>query len=200
MVSRDTKQIEVPYCTHCNKPYHNVRKCYILHPELKDSNSRKRKPKRQRVETGNESDGSIGLVAHFGMAATSDTGSLLHTQWIIDTACSRHITHSREHFVSYTPITQSPTVVRGLAGASVSPIGIGTVKIRCKIKGKTRAVKLTNVYYVPDGGVNLISVDQLFKVGATVNFSPQYCKIKTRDKVLTATSKGGCWFLDTTLE
>jgi hypothetical protein len=77
---------------------------------------------------------------------------------------------------------------------------MGTVKIRCKIKGKTRVIKLTNVYYVPDGGVNLISVDQLFKVGATVNFSPQYCKIKTRDKVLTATNRGGCWFLDTTLE
>jgi hypothetical protein len=87
-----------------------------------------------------------------------------------------------------------------LAGASVTPIGKGTVKIRCKIKGKTRTIKLTNVYHVPDGGVNLISVDQLFKVGATVNFSPQYCKIKTRDKVLTATSRGGCWFLDTTLE
>jgi hypothetical protein len=200
MVSQDTKQIEVPYCTHCNKLYHNVRKYYILHPELKNSNSRKRKSKRQRVETDNKSDGSIGLVAHFGMAATSDTDSLLHTQWIVDTACSRHITHSREHFVSYTLITQSPTVVRGLASASVLLIGMGTVKIRCKIKGKTQAVKLTNVYYIPDGGVNLISVDQLFKVGATVNFSPQYCKIKTKDKVLTATSRGGCWFLDTTLE
>jgi hypothetical protein len=200
MVSQDTKQIEVPYCTHCNKPYHNVRKCYILHSELKNSNSRKRKSKRQRVETDNELDGSIGLVAHFGMAATSDTSSLLHTQWIVDTACSRHITHLREHFVLYTPITQSSTVVRGLAGASVSPIRIGTVKIRCKIKEKTRAVKLTNVYYVPDGGVNLILVDQLFKVKATVNFSPQYYKIKTRDKVLIVISRGGCWFLDTTLE
>jgi hypothetical protein len=200
MVSQDTKQIEVPYCTHCNKPYHNVRKCYILHPELKNSNSRKRKPKRQRVETGNESDGSIGLVAHCGMAATSDTGSLLHTQWIVNTACSRYITHLREHFVSYTLITQSATVVRGLAGASVTPIRKGTVKIRCKIKGKTRTIKLTNVYHIPDSRVNLISVDQLFKVKATVNFSPQYCKIKTRDKVLTATSRDGCWFLDTTLE
>jgi hypothetical protein len=137
IVSQDTKQIKVPYCTHCNKLYHNIRKCYILHLELKNSNSRKKKPKRQRVETGNESDGSIGLVAHFSMAATSDTGSLLHTQWIVDTACSCYITHSREHFVLYTPITQSPTVVRGLAGASVTPIKKGTVKIRCKIKGKT---------------------------------------------------------------
>jgi hypothetical protein len=80
MVSQDTKQIEVPYCTHCNKPYHNVQKCYILHLELKNSNNRKRKPKRQRVETGNKLNGlSIGLVAYFGMAATSDTDSLLYT-------------------------------------------------------------------------------------------------------------------------
>jgi hypothetical protein len=92
------------------------------------------------------------------------------------------------------------TVVRGLAGASVTPIGISTVRIRCKIKGKTRTIKLTNVYYVPDDGVNLILVDQLFKIKATVNFSPQYRKIKTKDKVLTVISKGSCWFLDTTLE
>jgi hypothetical protein len=69
-----------------------------------------------------------------------------------------------------------------------------------KIKEKTQVIKLTNVYYIPDVGVNLISVNQLFKVEATVNFSPQYCKIKTRDKVLTVTSKGGYWFLNTTLE
>jgi hypothetical protein len=200
-VSQDTKQIEVLYCTHYNKLYHNVQKCYILHPELKNSNSRKRKPKRQRVETGNKLDSlSIGLVAHFSMAAISNTGSLFYTQWIIDTVYSRHITHLREHFVLYTPITQSPTVVRGLAGASVILIRIGTVKIRCKIKGKTQVIKLTNVYYVLDSRVNLILVNQLFKVKAIVNFLSQYYKIKTRDKVLTAISRGGCWFLNTTLE
>jgi hypothetical protein len=78
-VSQDTKQIEVPYYTHYNKLYYNVRKCYILYLELKDSNSRKRKPKRQRVKTGNKSDSLIGLVAYFGIAATSNTNSLLYT-------------------------------------------------------------------------------------------------------------------------
>jgi hypothetical protein len=105
IVSQDTKQIKVPYCTHYNKPYHNVRKCYILHLKLKNNNSRKRKPKRQKVKTNNKSDGLIGLIAYFSIAATSDTNSLLHTQWIVDTTCSRHITHSREHFVLYTSIT-----------------------------------------------------------------------------------------------
>jgi hypothetical protein len=114
--------------------------------------------------------------------------------------CSRYITHLREHFVLYTLITQSFTVVKGLAGASVTPIKKSTVKIRCKIKGKTRTIKLINVYYILDSGVNLISVNQLFKVKAIVNFSPQYYKIKTRDKVFITISKGGCWFLDTMLE
>jgi hypothetical protein len=169
-MSQDTKQIKVPYCTHYNKLYHNIRKCYILHLKLKNSNSRKKKPKRQRVKTSNKSDGLIGLVTYFGITATSDTNSLLHTQWIVNTTCSRHITHLREHFVLYTLITQSLTVVKGLAGASVSLIRIGTVKIRCKIKEKTQAVKLTNVYYVLNAKVNLILVNQLFKVKATVNF------------------------------
>jgi hypothetical protein len=136
-MSQDTKQIEVPYCTHYNKLYHNVQKCYILHLELKDSNSRKKKPKRQRVKTSNKSNGLIGLVAYFSIAATSDTNSLLYTQWIVDTTCSCYITHLREHFVLYTLITQSPTVVKGLVSASVLLIRISTVKIRCKIKKKT---------------------------------------------------------------
>jgi hypothetical protein len=79
IVLQNTKQIKVPYYIHCNKLYHNVRKCYILHPELKNSNNRKKKPKRQKVKTGNKSDSSIGLVAYFGIAATSDTDSLLYT-------------------------------------------------------------------------------------------------------------------------
>jgi hypothetical protein len=79
-VLQDTKQIKVPYYTHYNKPYHNVRKCYILHPKLKNSNNRKRKPKRQRVKTDNKSDGlSISLVAYFSITATNNTNNLLYT-------------------------------------------------------------------------------------------------------------------------
>jgi hypothetical protein len=91
-------------------------------------------------------------------------------------------------------------VVKGLAGASVLPIRISIIKVRCKIKRKTQAVKLTNVYYVLNSRINLILINQLFKVKAIVNFSSQYCKIKTRDKILIITNKDGCWFFDTTLK
>jgi hypothetical protein len=65
----------------------------------------------------------------------------------------------KEHFVLYILITQSPIVIKGLAGVSVTLIRISTVKIRCKIKEKTQAIKLTNVYYVLDSRVNLILVN-----------------------------------------
>jgi hypothetical protein len=156
---QNTKQIEVLYYTYYNKLYHNVQKYYILHLKLKNSNSRKRKPKKQRVKTGNKSDGLIGLIAYFGIAATSDTDSLLYTQWIVDTVCFCHITHLKEHFVLYTLITQLLIIVKGLASASVLLIKIGTVKIRCKIKRKTQAIKLINVYYILNVKVNLILVN-----------------------------------------
>jgi hypothetical protein len=104
-MSQNTKQIKVPYCTHYNKLFYNVQKCYILHLKLKNNNSRKRKPKRQRVKTNNKSDSLISLIAYFSMVATSNTNSLLYTQWIVNIACSCYITHLRKHFVLYILIT-----------------------------------------------------------------------------------------------
>jgi hypothetical protein len=98
-------------------------------------------------------------VAYFSIAATNNTNNLLYTQWIVNTACSCYITYLKEHFVLYTLITQSSTVIKGLADVSVLLIKINTVKIRCKIKRKTQAIKLTNVYYVLDSRVNLILIN-----------------------------------------
>lgn len=202
----DTRNIEVPYCTHCHKSYHTKEKCWTLYPHLKQqakAEKGRRRPsskKRKTREDDDESDDPVGLIAHFGMTSNNDAGNLLHTQWAVDTGCSRHITHSREHFINYQAIPESSAHIKGLAGITCAPIGRGTVKLRCKIKGKSQSIHLTNVYHVPDCAVNLISVAQLFNVGADVQFSKKYCKIKTGKRTITATSKNGCWFLDTTLE
>lgn len=34
--------ITVPYCTHSKKNYHPVDNCWVLHPELKKANDKKR--------------------------------------------------------------------------------------------------------------------------------------------------------------
>ena len=200
----DTRNIEVPWCTHCNKSYHTKDQCWRLYPYLKRSKAGKGRNgssnKRKKRDDDDDSDAPVGLIAHFGMTANNDVNNLLHTQWTIDTGCSRHITHSREHFINYETIPESSAYIKGLGGTSCAAIGRGTVKIRCKIKGKPRSIHLSNVYHVPDCGVNLMSVTQLLKLGADVRFTLEHCKIKTKDKVLTATGKNGCWFLDTTPE
>jgi hypothetical protein len=71
---------------------------------------------------------------------------------------------------------------------------------KAQFESSARPINLTNVYYVPDKGVNLISVDRLFQVKVIIYVTPQSCRIKTKNKVLTAISKNGCWFLDTVFE
>ena len=73
--------------------------------------------KKRKQNDDDDSDDPVGLIAHFGMTANNDSGNLLHTQWAIDTACSRHITHSREHFISYEEIPESACHIKGLGGA-----------------------------------------------------------------------------------
>lgn len=206
MATSDVKNVEIPYCTHYHKTYHTKEKCWTLHPHLKQQAKAKKErreqlsKKRKIHEEADDSDDPVGLIAHLGLTASNDTGSLLHTQWAVDTTCSRHITHSREHFISYETIPKSSAHVKGLGGMSCAPIGKGTIKLRCKIKGKSRSIHLTNVYHVPDSRINLISVAQLLNVGANIQFLKDCYKIKTRKGIITATNRNKCWFLDTTLE
>jgi len=131
----DTRNVEFPYCTHCHKSYYTKEKCWMLYPHLKQqAKARKgrRGPsdkKRKTYEDDDESDDPVGLIEHFGMTANNNTGNLLHTQWAVDTGCSRHITHSREHFISYKAIPESSAHIKGLGGTSCAPIGRGTVKL-----------------------------------------------------------------------
>ena len=171
--SENIKLIEAPWCTHCNKPYHTRDSCFVLHPHLnRKSNNRNscfgQKNKRPRRDD-DDSDNPVAMIASLGMAASSDdTSNLLATQWATDTASSCYITYSKAHFIKYKPLITGGALIKRLGDTSCPAIGRGTVKIRCTIKGKSRAVHLTDVYHVPDCKVNLISVGQLFKIGADV--------------------------------
>ncbi|KAF7115697.1 hypothetical protein CNMCM5793_002937 [Aspergillus hiratsukae] len=42
--------MEVPWCAHCKKPYHEKEECFILHPEKKPNRDRNRGGKRARTD------------------------------------------------------------------------------------------------------------------------------------------------------
>ena len=85
----------------------------------------------------------------------------LADNWLLDTGCSRHSNHKLDDFIDYKPL-DSPKPIKGIGGIRVTPTGVGTVRIPTK-GGKN--LVLSEVYYVPEMGLNLISPGQLEEKG-----------------------------------
>ena len=82
----DTRNIKVPYYTHCYKSYYTKEKCWILYPHLKQQAKAKKgrrglfNKKRKTYKDNNKLNNPIGLITYFGMTANSNTNNLLYTQ------------------------------------------------------------------------------------------------------------------------
>ena len=85
-------------------------------------------------------------------------------EWILDTGASAHMTWDKRMFSSFKPIVTTRKVQTG--GARLAIEGIGTVRIA---DTANNTIRFKNVLYVPDLGVNLISVGTLCDKG--VRFS-----------------------------
>lgn len=83
-----------------------------------------------------------------------------HQTWVIDSACSRHMTYSRDVFDNYH-LLQTPSTVRVANGTSIQAIGEGSVRLKVAIHGIVRSVLLHQVLHVPGLAGSLISVSQL---------------------------------------
>ena len=134
-VTGDTRNVEVFYCTHCHKSYYTKKKCWMLYPHLKQQAKTKKghhrlsSKKRKTYKNNNKSDNPMGLITHFKMTASNNTGNLLHTQWTVNTGYSCYITYSQEHFISYKAISKSSVHIKGLGGTLCILIDKGTVKL-----------------------------------------------------------------------
>ena len=85
MATSNTRNIKVPYCTHCYKSYYTKKKCYILYPHLKQQAKAKKgyyglfNKKRKSYKDDNKLDDLIGLIIYFKITANNNIGNLLHT-------------------------------------------------------------------------------------------------------------------------
>ena len=81
--------------------------------------------------------------------------------WVIDSACTRHMTYSREVFDEYVKLVK-PRRVKVASGSYIYGIGLGNVTIRVFTdKLEAQELTLTDVLYVPQLAGSLISVPQL---------------------------------------
>jgi hypothetical protein len=120
-------------------------------------------PKKKKGKAGERKDGSsssANLVERDSddgdMLSVSATSDHLADSWILDSACSFHVTPNREWFDTYRSVNCGN--VRMGNDASCEVIGIGTIKIRM-FDGVVRT--LSEVRHVPDLRKNLISLGTL---------------------------------------
>uniref|UniRef100_A0A093VNJ9 Copia protein n=1 Tax=Talaromyces marneffei PM1 TaxID=1077442 RepID=A0A093VNJ9_TALMA len=144
---------------------------------------------------GKNIEGNLALFNHtLTMMATKSPS--IHDAWIVDSGCAQHICNTTARFVHmekyYGPPLQS-------VNTSTTPSGVGTVNILCNVRGRRKWLVLDNVLFVPSAHANLISVLQLLKQGAKVEFSSQGASIRNKSNgknLYTASQYHGVYALD----
>ena len=89
----------------------------------------------------------------------------------LDSACTNHIFKDRDLFHTYNADGAVP--VKTANCGVLTTLGIGSVKIKLSINGKTVVWTLTNCLHAPDIPINLISVGALQEHHMSVVFSFQ---------------------------
>lgn len=85
--------------------------------------------------------------------------------WVYSTTANYHLCSSRELFTTYDPIEALP-LQSHFGPVNLDAKGIGSVELEIQKSNGTRAVlKLTDVLYVPEATVNLVSTSGLAKDG-----------------------------------
>lgn len=193
LLSNQGKVADRPRCTNCGKLGHLEDRCWKKHPHL---NPHKRKQNAFFANGAkNDNESVVCLIAkhkEYALKVSEDPA----VDWIIDSGCSKHMTHDRSLFSSYTPGAAGKFVELGNGNKS-RILGEGTIRIKILVDGKNRTCLLTDACFVPELGYNLVSVPSLDKKGLTTIFENLSCIIKYQDVVLaTGTMVGNLYQLD----
>lgn len=172
----DSNHRLVKWCSRCDMPGHTRADCFIEHPEKAPKGWKPRGKRTHRQVKGRASEQSNKKAKKYSKEATEDNDSEseimgvgldaetlatlssdeVRNGWLLDSGCSRHSTHKRGDFITYTRL-ESPKPIKGIGGVQVIPEGVGIARVGTK----GRKLLLSDVYYVPSFGVNLISIGQL---------------------------------------
>jgi hypothetical protein len=125
---------------------------------------------------GKDVEGNLAMFSYTLAMMTTKTLPI-RDAWIVDSGCAQHVCNSVSKFVQIDRYHGPP--LRSV-DSSTPPSGVGTVNILCKVRGSRKWLVLDNVLFVPSAHANLISVLQLLKRGAKVEFSSQGASIRNK--------------------
>jgi hypothetical protein len=149
-----------PHCTHCKKKGHLVNDCFILHPELKNSQSNKQPSRKANMATTNQvtsqaeyqSDGGTvyGMMAQMNQEENDDL--------LIDCGANICVTNDRGLLTNYVKLRR-PQVIAGCTGHDMKAEGYGELRL---LQGK---IIIPHFYYSSDCMKTLVSTRTLAQIG-----------------------------------
>jgi hypothetical protein len=157
-------------CLYCKKPGHTEVKCWAKNPNLRP----KALPFNDKSFNQNP---ELSLICDD--QALLSIGS--ESTWILDSAATSHICAYKDQFLSLIPCE------RYLNWGKAQRIKVDFIgEISLKFTSTGQQVRLTNVLFVPELGVNLLSTGKLIGKGVTVNSTPKACKLITPEGAIIA--------------
>jgi hypothetical protein len=122
---------------------------------------------------------SAALAQQPSDPATHSRSSTKDCEWLIDSAASLHLCHTRACFADLRPTTNKKVVMAN--NDVISAAGHGPIHVRIPFNGRVTAGTFHDVLYVPDLSANLLSVSKLTEAGMHLSFQGQYCIIRSKE-------------------
>ncbi|KAG7543853.1 Reverse transcriptase RNA-dependent DNA polymerase [Arabidopsis thaliana x Arabidopsis arenosa] len=127
----------------------------------------------------------------FMCVMTASRRVLTSSTWIIDSGASHHVSYDKNLFESLSDGLSSAVTLP--TGSNVNIAGIGVIKLNAQIT-------LTNVLYIPEFRLNLLSVSQLTRASKSRVFFDEECYIiqdHTKEQTIGRGKEiGGLYVLD----
>ena len=111
--------------------------------------------------------GNFAVLDHIPTIMAIKTLSI-RDAWIVNSGCAQHVCNNASRFVEMEKYHRPPLKS---VDTSTTPSRVGTVNVLCNVRGRRKWLVLDNVLYVLSAHTNLVSVLQLLKRGAKVEFS-----------------------------
>lgn len=146
-------------CNYCKKRGHNEAKCWTKDPSLKKIGQ----TKEESLNTSTVVQSCSAIETVNNTVADQDVIS-----WVLDSGASTHVCCRDDVFNFINPVSQT-FIKWGNTDTLLEAKGVGDISLT--FTSTNKAVKLENVLYVPELGVNLLSLFQSLGKGAHFSFT-----------------------------
>ena len=165
-------------CHFCHERGHFARDCRKRKAKL---NTQKNEKEKKGSAHCAENENNENVTDHDEALITSNVANM--SDWIIDSGATQHMTFERNRLTDYIEFKQPCKVNLG-DNRTILAYGKGTFSLVADLNGRSQNIGLREVLFLPELEKNLLSVRAMARLGASVTFEGDECKITRNSKLL----------------